>query len=780
VNLVLRGTVITTAAVGLGTLLGLVRDLLMAGFFGANGGTDAYLVAWTLPETAVPLLVDGAMTLLMIPIFSRALQRRNQLEGDGDSRAVDPVRAAVAATLPRLCAALVLVAALVAATAPWLVRILAPGLADPGLGVAAMRIIAVSVVFVGIAGYFVAALRSHLVYGPPALVTVAMNVGIVGFMLMWHRQLGVLSAVLGAVVGSALMVAVQLPAFIRRVGLPTRLIRGTGVGIGTVLPIAAYILSRQAQVYVERFVASWFAPGTITHLNYVQKIAQVPYSMALILAVVTFPQIARSIAAGQVDTARRRATTDVRIIGAIVLAATVYLFAFAPQVVELVLQRGAFTAADTAATAALLRIYVWGLLGQAVLEIMCRSLFSERATAVPAVSMVLGLLVTAVVATTGASAWGASAIAAANAIGITVAAVAVVVCGRRSSIISARTVAMSITRLLPATGLAAVFALWLAGRLSGLPAAAAVILGGIFVTVVFGLSAVATTGLPCPRGLFAQRGSRAVSVVDERVEQPVNDGTRPRTVLPLRSPIADQPRTTEDGPHPVPWVLMYHSVAENRADPLHITVTPARFERQMRWLRDRGLRGVTLTEALRAAERGDRQVVGLTFDDGYADFVTTAVPILRRFDFAATVYVLAGRLGGSNEWDRPPRKPLMTAEQVRGAAAAGMEIGSHGLTHVSLPTVGRCELTAELEHSKTVLSGLVDRPVVGFAYPYGDLGERELEAVHAAGYQHGCGVGRGVPGSRYALPRTFVGESDTSIRMLARKIRHERLWRRSW
>ena len=515
-RVVLRGTVITTAAVGLGTLLGLARDLLMAGLYGANGQTDAFLVAWTLPETAVPLLIDGAMTLLMVPIFSRALRERGERGPDADP-ATDPVRAAVAATMPRLVAALVVVAALVAATAPWLVTALAPGLADPSLGVAAMRVIAVSVVFVGIAGYLVAALRSHLVYGPPAMITVVMNVGIIGVMVLAHRQLGVLAAVLGAVLGSALMVAVQAPAFVRRVGLPRRAVRaGGGVAFAALLPIAVYILARQGQVFVERFVASWLAPGTISHLNYVQKIAQVPATLALTLAVVTFPQLARQVVAGRAGEAHRRTVLDVQIIGAVVLAATAFLAAFAPEVVGVLFERGAFTLADTAATASILRVYVWGLLGQALLDIVCRSLFSERATRVPAVAMVLGVLATGALAVLGAPVWGATAIAAANAVGITATA-AVVICSRRSTIVPARAVGVAIARLLPATALAALFACWLEARLRSLPLVASVATGVLAVASVFGLTALLCGALPVPparalpRTLFRRLAGRTTT-----------------------------------------------------------------------------------------------------------------------------------------------------------------------------------------------------------------------------------------------------------------------------
>jgi peptidoglycan/xylan/chitin deacetylase (PgdA/CDA1 family) len=229
-----------------------------------------------------------------------------------------------------------------------------------------------------------------------------------------------------------------------------------------------------------------------------------------------------------------------------------------------------------------------------------------------------------------------------------------------------------------------------------------------------------------------------------------------------------------------PWVLMYHSVADVLTDPHNITVSPDQFERQMRWLRRRKLQAMSVSDLLDASERGACRIVGLTFDDGYADFAFTVVPILARFGFTATVYVLAGRLGGLNKWDQGiPQKRLMTPQQVREVASAGMEVGSHGLCHVSLPTLTQLELTAEVENSRVMLSELVDQQIFGFAYPYGHVGDREIRAVQAAGYQYACGVGRSRHRSNHALPRSFIGQRDAELRITAKRIRHELFWRRS-
>src|SRR5882724_274681 len=170
----------------------------------------------------------------------------------------------------------------------------------------------------------------------------------------------------------------------------------------------------------------------------------------------------------------------------------------------------------------------------------------------------------------------------------------------------------------------------------------------------------------------------------------------------------------------LPLILMYHSVEAYDQDPYQVTVRPDRFARQLRWLRRRGLRGVAMSELLRARRegRGDR-LVGLTFDDGYGDFVTEVLPALQAYGWTATVFVVAGALGEHNVWDEPgPRKPLMTAGQVRRVAAEGFEIGSHSLAHVRLPEVSPARLVEEATRSRFILAELAGRPIDGFCYPY--------------------------------------------------------------
>lgn len=224
------------------------------------------------------------------------------------------------------------------------------------------------------------------------------------------------------------------------------------------------------------------------------------------------------------------------------------------------------------------------------------------------------------------------------------------------------------------------------------------------------------------------------------------------------------------------WAAMYHSITDPTDDPYLVTVSPDRLDRQLRWLRRRGLTGVSMERLLRARARGSHAgLVGLTFDDGYADFLTNAVPLLHRYEFTATVYTLPGRLGGTNEWDRlGPRKPLLTEDGIRETAAAGMEIGSHGLRHTDLTQADDALLADETRGSREALREITGAEVTGFCYPYGTVDERAMAAVRRAGYRYAVGIDPGQLTGLFALPRLHIGQEDNGPRLFLKRALHRR------
>ena len=221
-----------------------------------------------------------------------------------------------------------------------------------------------------------------------------------------------------------------------------------------------------------------------------------------------------------------------------------------------------------------------------------------------------------------------------------------------------------------------------------------------------------------------------------------------------------------------PMIFMYHGVADVDEDPNHLCVSPARFAEQMAWLARRGLRGVGIAELVDAMQAGrQRGLVGLTFDDGYTNVLETALPVLRRHGFGATAYIISGRLGGTNEWDEGPVWQLMTGDQVRKLAAAGIEIGSHAATHMRLAGASPSQLTAEVSDSRISLGALLGTEIRGFAYPYGSMDAAARRAVRDAGYEYACAVEATTAEiGLMALPRLYVGEQDDAMRMAVKKL----------
>ncbi|MFI2374282.1 murein biosynthesis integral membrane protein MurJ [Streptomyces sp. NPDC018964] len=417
-----------TAALSIaGSVLGLVRDQSLARLFGAGSDTDAFLVAWTVPEIAATLLIEDGLAIALIPAFSVALARRAR------GAPGDPVRDLVRATLPRLCLAFAAVTALVAAGAPYLVRVLAPGLSDPRLAVDCTRITALSLLAFGLAGYCSAALRAHRRFFAPAAIYVAYNTGIVATMFLLGGAWGVRAAAVGVAVGGCLMVAVQLPSLWRRLASPAPAPAPAATGpadgerpvrLALIAAVLLFALCRQSQVLVERFLASSLPAGSISHLNYAQKVAQIPMTLSLMVCTVTFPVVAQALAEGDTRRARARVERDLVLASCVVLAGMCAVIACAPQMIELLFQRGAFTAADTTATANVMRVYALGLLGQTLVGALVRCYFSAgRPSWYPLGVMAAGIVVTSLVGAATVGRWGVAGIAAANAFGITATAV---------------------------------------------------------------------------------------------------------------------------------------------------------------------------------------------------------------------------------------------------------------------------------------------------------------------------------------------------------------------
>jgi peptidoglycan/xylan/chitin deacetylase (PgdA/CDA1 family) len=208
------------------------------------------------------------------------------------------------------------------------------------------------------------------------------------------------------------------------------------------------------------------------------------------------------------------------------------------------------------------------------------------------------------------------------------------------------------------------------------------------------------------------------------------------------------------------------------SDPF-LYAAPRVLDNQLQTLARAGFAGAPLPEALTGQPSPGRKAV-VTFDDGFADVLENGLPILSKHKCKAIQFLVAGRLGGRNEWDVAKGDvpaPLMDAAQVKDWLAAGMEIGSHSLTHRNLPRLDLASALEEIAGSKKALEDRFGLEIKHFCYPYGSWNESVRGLVAEAGYATACTLRFGVNSpSTPALELRRI--YPLSSRELLAKIRH--------
>jgi peptidoglycan/xylan/chitin deacetylase (PgdA/CDA1 family)/2-polyprenyl-3-methyl-5-hydroxy-6-metoxy-1,4-benzoquinol methylase len=217
-------------------------------------------------------------------------------------------------------------------------------------------------------------------------------------------------------------------------------------------------------------------------------------------------------------------------------------------------------------------------------------------------------------------------------------------------------------------------------------------------------------------------------------------------------------------------ILMYHRIAHDGPEVLAPwRVSPETFERQLAYLRRHGYTTITLDRWIAALRSGEGRVPGravvLTFDDAYRDFLTAAWPLLRRYGFTATVFVVSDHVGGRAEWDQAFGEPaeLASWDELRELASEGVELASHSGSHPFLTRLDLSVAMAEGLRSRERMEQELGRPIVTMSYPFGDQNLLVRRAMAACGY---AGAVTAAPGlsrlgdNPMALPRQIVLRDD--------------------
>ena len=211
-----------------------------------------------------------------------------------------------------------------------------------------------------------------------------------------------------------------------------------------------------------------------------------------------------------------------------------------------------------------------------------------------------------------------------------------------------------------------------------------------------------------------------------------------------------------------PIILMYHRVADDKNDPHLLCVSPENFRKHLEILKQKK-NIIPLSKIL--DKNIPKNSVAITFDDGYADNLHTALPILKELSAPATIFIATGLLGQRFHWDdkQSSGRAISEVELKSLAIEPLVEIGSHTMTHPHLSELSRGGQKEEIEKSKKVLESIIGEQILSFAYPFGDLNQISISLVKEARYKIACAVRAESVREKsdpFSLPRFIVRNWD--------------------
>jgi peptidoglycan/xylan/chitin deacetylase (PgdA/CDA1 family) len=240
-------------------------------------------------------------------------------------------------------------------------------------------------------------------------------------------------------------------------------------------------------------------------------------------------------------------------------------------------------------------------------------------------------------------------------------------------------------------------------------------------------------------------------------------------------------RILRDGRERAVPVLMYHSISElserNRHPYYETSTSPRVFEEHMRCLSESGYSTITLNELPMPMDKemGAFRPVVITFDDGYRDFMDHAFPILEKYRFKATVFLVTGRMGSRSSYF--DGKEILDWEDVRGLRKRGIIFGSHTVNHLKLKTLQLERMEAEIVDSKKEIESRLGETVEVISYPFAfpegksDFLRMYFGTLERCGYRAGVTtvIGRVREGDNpLALKRLPVNEYDDATLLKAK------------
>jgi putative peptidoglycan lipid II flippase len=425
-----RRILISALIVGAGFFVskvtGILDDLILARTIGPGPELDAYYAAFSLPDLLFTLIAGGALAAAFIPVFTGFLTREDR---SGAWQLFSSVvnTAFFAAAIG---------SGILIIFAPWIVS------ATVGHGFAPeyqqlcsnlMRVIAIGTMIFAISGVVMSALQANQHFFLPALAPIMYNLGILAGVIFLAPTLGVWGAAIGVVVGSMLHLLIQVPGLIKykarwipRLGWRDAQLRRV---VRLMIPRIIGLGAVQLAGVITISLASTLSSGSVTALNYGWRVMQLPETLiATAIATAAFPTLSEFAARGQIAQLRGTLRTTLLIILGLTIPATIGLLLFGQWAVSVLY--GTEPEATLLITWAV-HGYALGMIGHSMLEVTARTFYAQQDTWTPLYVAVGAMLVAIAASFFLRDAWGVGGLALANAIGVTVEVISLLLILRR-------------------------------------------------------------------------------------------------------------------------------------------------------------------------------------------------------------------------------------------------------------------------------------------------------------------------------------------------------------
>lgn len=391
---VARAAGVVGSATLLSRIFGFIRDMVVAGFFGAGLATDAFFVAFRIPNLLRRLFAEGSLTISFVPVFTEYLKKKSKEDAIG--------LANTAFTL--LSIILVIVSLAGVLLSPLIVKIIAPGFSKAPykyeLTVFLTRLMFPYIFFISLVALCMGVLNSLRHFAAPALAPVVLNICMIGAAILLRNLFPepIISLAVGVMIGGILQLAMQFP-FLAKMGVrlrPSFDFKHPGIKrIGILmLPAVFGAAVYQINIFISTLLASLLPSGSVSYLYYADRIVQLPLGVfAIAIGTASLPSLSEQATSGDFEEMKKTISFSLRLILFITIPAMIALIALRVPIISVLFQRGEFDCRSTILTSQALLYYALGLWAFSGVRVVVSAFYSLQDTKTPVKVAIAALIV---------------------------------------------------------------------------------------------------------------------------------------------------------------------------------------------------------------------------------------------------------------------------------------------------------------------------------------------------------------------------------------------------